>query len=83
MKTWTDRVGHARLRAFTDPEGHVWIEQNPQKRSPWARLVRQGHEIAWEFKSDGGGYTGRMMIDGEITTPGEATKRYLQARRGA
>ena len=36
-----------------------------------------GHEIAWEFESAGGPYTGRMLIDGEIYTPAEATKKFL------
>ena len=34
---------------------------------------RKGHEIAWEFAGPGGAYTGRMLIDGEIYTPSEAT----------
>jgi hypothetical protein len=37
--------------------------------SKWAKLVRQGHEIAWEFDKPGGAYTGRTLIGGEIITP--------------
>ena len=63
---------------FTDREGHFWLEQNAAKASKWGKLARKGHEIAWEFAGPGGAYTGRMLIDGEIYTPSEATKRFLQ-----
>jgi hypothetical protein len=39
----------------------------------------EGHEIAWEFDSPGGAYTGRMLIDGDVYTASEATKRFLKA----
>jgi hypothetical protein len=78
MNTWTERLGHSRLRTFTDDEGHFWLEQNRIKASKWARLARRGHKVAWEFERSGGGYTGRMLIDGEIYTPSEATKKFLQ-----
>jgi hypothetical protein len=78
MKTWTDRLGHSRLRSFTDEHGRLWLEQNPEKGSKWAKLARKGHEIAWEFEGRGGSYTGRMLIDGEIYTPSEATKKFLR-----
>jgi hypothetical protein len=39
------------------------------------------HEIAWEFAARGGSYTGRMLIDGEIYTPSEATKKFLQTSK--
>jgi hypothetical protein len=74
MKTWADRLGHSKLRSFTDEQGRFWLEQNPDKASKWAKLARKGHEIAWEFAGPGGAYTGRMLIDGEIYTPLEATK---------
>ena len=66
MKTWTNRLGHTGLRPFTDAGGHLWVEQNRTKASKWAKLARKGHAIAWEFEKPGGGYTGRMLIDGEI-----------------
>jgi hypothetical protein len=78
MNTWTERLGHSRLRSFTDKEGHFWLEQNASKNSKWAKLARQGRDIAWEFDGSGGAYTGRMLIDGEIYTPSEATKKFLQ-----
>jgi hypothetical protein len=78
MKTWTDRLGRTSLRSFTDDEGHFWLEQNPNKRSKWAKLAREEHDVAWEFEGPGGGYTGRMLIDGQIYTPSEATKKFLK-----
>ena len=78
MKTWTDRLGRIGLRSFTDNEGHFWLEQNPKKPSKWAALANEGHDVAWEFERPGGGYTGRMLIDGEIYTPSEATKKFVK-----
>lgn len=78
ITTWTDRLGHSQLRSFTDDEGHFWLEQNAAKSSKWARLARAGHEVAWEFEGPGGPYTGRLLIDGEIYTPSEATKKFLK-----
>ena len=78
IRTWTEHLGRSRLRAFTDQHKHFWLEQNPAKASKWAKLARQGHEIAWEFESPGGVYTGRMLIDGEIYTPAEATKKFFK-----
>ena len=78
MKTWIDRFGHSKLRTFTDEHNHFWLEQNASKSSKWATLAREGHEIAWEFDSPGGSYTGRMLIDGDIYTPSEATKKFLR-----
>ena len=81
MKSWRDRLGHSGLRSFTDSKGYLWVEQNAAKASKWAKLARQGHEVAWEFEKPGGGYIGRMLIDGEIYTASEATKRFLQQKR--
>jgi hypothetical protein len=78
LKTWTDRLGHSRLRTFTDEHQRFWMEQNTAKDSRWAKLARQGHEIAWEFDSPGESYTGRVLIDGEIYTSPEATKKFLK-----
>ena len=77
IKTWTERLGRSRLRTFTDAQGHFWIEQNPAKVSKWAKLAREGHEMAWEFDSPGGAYTGRLLIDGEVYTSGEAAKKFF------
>jgi hypothetical protein len=78
MKSWTDRLGRTKLRTFTDESGHFWLEQNPAKGTKWAKLARQGHDVAWEFDSPGGRYTGRLLIDGEVYTPSEATKKVLK-----
>ncbi len=78
MKTWTERLGHSKLRTFTDEDGHFWIEQNSTKQSQWAKLAREGHAIAWEFDSPGGSYTGRLSIDGEIYSTSEATNKFLK-----
>ena len=80
MRTWADHLGHSPLRSFTDQHNHFWLEQNPARASKWAKLARQGYEIAWEFESAGGPYTGRMLIDGQIYTPAEATKRFFKYR---
>jgi hypothetical protein len=58
LKTWTERLGHSQLRTFTEEHHRFWIEKNASKDSRWAKLARQGHEIAWEFDSPGGFYTG-------------------------
>jgi len=52
MKTWTYRLGHSKLRSFTDEQGCFWLEQNPDEASKWAKLARKGHEIAWEFAEE-------------------------------
>ena len=77
MTTWTDRLGTTCLRSFTDKDHHFWLEQNRAKKSKWAKLARKGHAMAWEFAGSGGSYTGRLLIDGEIYTSAEATKKFL------
>ena len=79
ITSWTEHLGHSKLRSFTDEEGHFWLEQNTAKDSKWANLAREGHEIAWEFDSPGGSYTGRVLIDGEIYTSREASKKFLSS----
>lgn len=78
MKTWTGRLGHSRLRTFRDEHGQFWLGQNSAKASKWAKLAREGHQIAWEFEGPGGAYTGRLLIDGEVYTTGEATKKFFE-----
>jgi hypothetical protein len=51
ITTWTDRLGHSRLRTYTDEQGHFWLEQNASKDSKWAKLSREGHKVAWEFEA--------------------------------
>ena len=78
IQTWSERLGHSRLRSFTDKHGHFWLEQNSSKASKWAKLARQGHAVAWEFDGPGGSYTGRLLIDGEIYSTAEAVKKFLK-----
>ncbi len=80
MTTWTKRLGHTTLRTFLDKNGFFWLEQNSAKQSQWGKLAREGHLLAWEFVSPGGTYTGRLLIDGEIYTTNEATKKFLGTR---
>jgi hypothetical protein len=77
ITTWSKRLGRTKLRTFMDAEGHFWLEQNAAKPSKLGKFARSGHAVAWEFASAGGGYTGRMLIDGEIYTPAEATKKFF------
>jgi hypothetical protein len=51
MKSWTEHLGHSGLRSFTDKDGHLWLEQNAEKRSKWAKLARAGHDVACLRKS--------------------------------
>ena len=38
ISAWTDRLGHAKMRAFTDQDGHPWVEQN-QINHPFGRSL--------------------------------------------
>lgn len=78
MSTWTGQTGKDGLRSFTDEDGNFWLEQNSTKSSKWANLARKGHDVAWEFGANRR-YTGRMLVDGEILTPSDATKTFLTA----
>jgi hypothetical protein len=79
MSTWTERTGKDGLRSFTEGNGTFWLEQNASKTSKWAMLASNGHEVAWEFGANRR-YTGRMLVDGAIVTPSEATKKFLTAK---
>jgi hypothetical protein len=84
MTTWTYWRGRTRLRTFTDKDNMFWLEQNPaEKKSKWAKLARNGHEMAWEFDKPGGTYTGRLLIDGTIYTVSEATKKFLSTKKAS
>jgi hypothetical protein len=80
IRSWIEHLGHSRLRSFIDDDGHFWLEQNSAKASKWAKLTRDGHQVAWEFEGRGGAYSGRMLIDGDICTTAEATKKFLKGR---
>ena len=74
IKTWTERLGRSRLRMFRGEQDRFWLEQNSAKASKWANLAREGHQVAWEFESPAGAYTGRVLIDGVVYTTREAKK---------
>lgn len=76
ISTWTGRTGQDQLRSFVAEDGTFWLEQNAHKTSKWSQFAREGHDVAWEFGANRR-YTGRMLIDGELYTPAEATKKYL------
>ena len=76
MSTWTERTGKDGLRSFSAEDGNFWLEQNATKTSKWAKFAAKGHDVAWEFGANRR-YTGRLLIDGEILTPSEATKKFL------
>lgn len=78
IQSWTGHLGRSKLRSFTDAE---WIYgwNRIRRRNPNGQSSRgRAHDVAWEFAGLGGAYTGRMLIDGEIYTPSEATKKFLQ-----
>lgn len=77
MSTWAGRTGPDGLRSFTDDQTSTfWLEQNATKTSKWAKFASQGHDVAWEFGAHRR-YTGRMLIDGDIYAPAEATEKFL------
>jgi hypothetical protein len=78
VNSWTDRLSHTKLRTFTDPDAHFWLEQNPAKVSKWAEMAREGHAIAWEIAGAGGSYTGRMLINGDIYQTEDAARKFLK-----
>src|SRR5215213_2371313 len=41
----------------------VLVEQNPKKRSEWAKLANDGHRVAWVMRD--GEYLARV-VDGEV-----------------
>lgn len=57
------RFRHSGLRHVKLTGGAELIEQNPNKRSEWAALARQGHRVAWAMRD--GQYLARV-IDGEV-----------------
>ena len=57
------RFARSGLRHVKLPGGATLVEQNPDKRSEWAALARQGHRIAWVLRD--GEYLARV-VDGEV-----------------
>ncbi len=46
-----------------DTRGTLLIEQNPNKKSEWAKLAREGKRVAWVMRD--GAYLSRV-VDGEV-----------------
>lgn len=57
------RYARSGLRYVKLPGGATLVEQNPDKRSEWAALARQGRRIAWVLRD--GEYLARV-VDGEV-----------------
>lgn len=55
--------GRSGLRYVKLPGGAILIEQNPKKKSKWAQLTSNGHNVAWALRD--GKYLARV-IDGEV-----------------
>jgi hypothetical protein len=53
------------LRAFELP-GLLFIEQNPNKRTKWARLAKKGHKIMWVIDTKTNKYL--AVVDNEKLT---------------
>ncbi len=57
------RFSRSNLRYTNLPGGAILVEQNPKKKSEWAKLASQGHRIAWVMRD--GEYLARI-VDGEV-----------------
>jgi hypothetical protein len=57
------RFARSGLRYVDLTGGAVLVEQNPKKRSEWAKLSQSGHRIAWVMRD--GEYLARV-VDGEV-----------------
>jgi hypothetical protein len=58
------KFSRSNLRYVRLAGGAILIEQNPKKRSEWAELAQQGHNVAWVMRD--GEYLARV-VDGEVT----------------
>lgn len=57
------RFARSGLRYVPLDDGAVLVEQNPNKKSEWAALARQGRRVAWVLRD--GEYLARV-VDGEV-----------------
>jgi len=57
------RFPRAGVRYVELPAGAQLVEQNPDKKTEWARLAREGRRVAWAMR--GGRYLARV-VDGEV-----------------
>lgn len=58
------RYARSGLRYVKLPAGVVLVEQNPNTKTEWARLAREGRRVAWAMRE--GEYLARV-VDGEVT----------------
>lgn len=57
------RFARSGLRYVPLDDSAVLVEQNPNKKSEWAALARQGRRVAWVLRD--GEYLARV-VDGEV-----------------
>jgi len=79
MNTWTDRNGALSVAGVYRRRRPSLARAESGEAVELGEVAREGHEVAWEYDGPGGAYTGRMLINGEILTPSDATKRFLKA----
>lgn len=58
------RYARSGLRYVKLPAGVTLVEQNPNKKTEWARLAREGRRVAWAMRE--GEYIARV-VDGAVT----------------
>lgn len=58
-----EKSARSGLRCVQLGGGVILIEQNPKKKSKWARLTNEGHRVAWVIRD--GKYVARV-VDGEV-----------------
>ena len=56
------KTSSSRLRNVSI-EDIMFMEQNQRKKSKWAQMAKEGHEIIWIFKNNS--YIGRI-VDGDV-----------------
>ncbi|MCK9369484.1 HNH endonuclease [Candidatus Dojkabacteria bacterium] len=68
------------LKKEVNPDGSFWLEQNLEKLSRWSDLAKEGHKIEHLVLSDsqGGGWAGKIRIDGNVYTYKEAGQKFLK-----
>jgi hypothetical protein len=64
-----------KLKTTTLPSGEQWLEQNTRPGTRWGFLAKAGHDVQHLMKK-GGGYAGKMKVDGKEYTYEEATKKF-------
>lgn len=59
-----EKFARSGLRYVKLAGGASLVEQNPKKKSEWAKLSQSGHRVAWVMRD--GEYLARV-VDGEVT----------------